>query len=195
MTVSTRRAGLIYLVAWSTVAGVGETLFGQELRSPIDALLGYVEQDVRMVVPPEMRPYKIGRLFLSVDARIPERGVIGTVGQRILERFPVMPLGGLRNSQTSPVLIVRTYQRSDAARCCDIILACLPLLDGINDPARAFLRTKLVPESLHNELSAMDTYVAVKDGDVVGLVAPAVNTPSASTFILRLNVKESAEPI
>ena len=77
----------------------------------------------------------------------------------------------LSHSQTSPVLIVRAYQQEGAARCCDTILGCLPLLDAINEPARAFLRTKLVPERLHSELSAMDTYVAVKDGDVVGLVA------------------------
>ena len=69
------------------------------------------------------------------------------------------------------MLIVRAYRQSDAARCCDIILACLPLLHGINEPARAFLRTKLVPEHLHGELSTMDTYVAVKGGEVVGLVA------------------------
>jgi hypothetical protein len=48
-----------------------------------------VEEDVRTVVPPEMRPYEIGRLFLRVDARIPERGVLGSVGQGVLERLPL----------------------------------------------------------------------------------------------------------
>src|SRR5687768_12596145 len=89
MTVSTMRAGLVFVVAWSTMAGAGETLFAQEPRSPIDALLNHVEEDVRMVVPPEMRPYKIGRLFLRVDARIPDRAVLGSVGQGVLARFPV----------------------------------------------------------------------------------------------------------
>jgi hypothetical protein len=83
------RAGLVFLVASSTVAGIGQPVSGQEPRSPIDALLEYVEQDVRAVVPRDMRPYKISRLFLSVSARIPERGVLGSVGRGIRERFPV----------------------------------------------------------------------------------------------------------
>jgi hypothetical protein len=87
MTVSKKRVGLTLLAALSIWAPSGR-LAGQEPRSPIDALLSYVEKDVRVVVPPEMRPYEIGRLFLRVDARIPER-ILGSVGQGVLERHPV----------------------------------------------------------------------------------------------------------
>jgi hypothetical protein len=68
-------------------------------------------------------------------------------------------------------LLIRRYRPSDAARCCEIILACLPQLDGIDDDARAFLRAKLVPEQLNTELSAVDCFVAVDNGEILGLAA------------------------
>jgi hypothetical protein len=48
-----------------------------------------VEEDVRTVVPPEMRPYEIGHLFLRLDARKPQHGALGSVGQGVLERVPL----------------------------------------------------------------------------------------------------------
>jgi putative acetyltransferase len=68
---------------------------------------------------------------------------------------------------------IRPYRESDAPRCCEIILACLPQLDGLNDEARTFLVQKLVPERLHSELLAADAFVFEEQGKVLGLVALA----------------------
>jgi hypothetical protein len=68
-------------------------------------------------------------------------------------------------------LNIRRYLEADAPRCCEIVLACLPQSDGLNDAARAFLHDKLVPERLHAELSAIETLVAADSTGVVGLVA------------------------
>jgi GNAT superfamily N-acetyltransferase len=66
---------------------------------------------------------------------------------------------------------VRAYRAEDAARCCDIVVACLPQLDGLNEAARLFLVDKLVPERLDAELSAIDAFVCEVGGKVVGLAA------------------------
>src|SRR5688500_3050900 len=97
MIISTKRVCLVFLLAGITLVGLGEPLLGQESgrpigkepQSPIDALLGYVETDAPMSLPPELRPYKVGRVFLSVNAQIPERSVLGSVGQGVLGRLPV----------------------------------------------------------------------------------------------------------
>jgi len=88
MALSTKRAVLVLFVAVGTLAQP-DHLLAQEPHSPIDALLTFVEEDVRTVVPPEMRPYEIGRLFLKMDARKPEHGALGSVGQAVLERVPL----------------------------------------------------------------------------------------------------------
>ena len=67
--------------------------------------------------------------------------------------------------------MVRPYREADAARCCAIIRACLPQLDGLNVAARAFLEAKLVPERLHAELASMETMVYEDRGEVLGLAA------------------------
>jgi GNAT superfamily N-acetyltransferase len=67
--------------------------------------------------------------------------------------------------------MVRPFAESDAARCCVIIRACLPQLDGLNDAARGFLEAKLVPDRLHAELSSMETVVYEEGGEVLGLAA------------------------
>jgi hypothetical protein len=60
---------------------------------------------------------------------------------------------------------IRPYRETDAPRCCEIILACLPQLDGLNDGARTFLVQKLVPERLHSELLAADALVFEEQGN------------------------------
>ena len=67
--------------------------------------------------------------------------------------------------------MIRPYQESDAARCCEIILACLPQLDGLNLEARDFLIGKLVPERLNAELISIETFVCEEQGKVIGLAA------------------------
>ena len=67
--------------------------------------------------------------------------------------------------------MVRAYREDDAPRCCTIIRACLPQLDGLNEAARALLEAKLVPDRLDAELSAMETVVFEEDGRVLGLAA------------------------
>jgi GNAT superfamily N-acetyltransferase len=66
---------------------------------------------------------------------------------------------------------IRSYQEGDAARCCEIILACLPQLDGLNNSARAFLQAKLIPERLHAELAALDCFVYEENHRIQGLAA------------------------
>jgi GNAT superfamily N-acetyltransferase len=68
---------------------------------------------------------------------------------------------------------IRPYRATDASRCCDIIRACVPQLDGLNDDARAFLMDKLIPEQLNTELSALETFVFDDEDRVVGLAALA----------------------
>jgi GNAT superfamily N-acetyltransferase len=68
-------------------------------------------------------------------------------------------------------LNIRPYHVEDAARCCEIVAACLPQLDGLNDAARHFLLQKLVPDRLNSELQDMEAFVAESNGRVVGLVA------------------------
>jgi GNAT superfamily N-acetyltransferase len=67
--------------------------------------------------------------------------------------------------------VVRPYGESDAERCCVIIRACLPQLDGLNDAARSFLEAKLIPDRLHAELASMETVIYEDGGEVVGLAA------------------------
>jgi putative acetyltransferase len=67
--------------------------------------------------------------------------------------------------------MVRPYREADAERCCAIISACLPQLDGLNDAARAFVEAKLVPQRLHPELATMETVVYEERGEVIGLAA------------------------
>ena len=88
MTMATKQAVLVLLVALGAL-GRPHHLLAQGPRSPIDALITFVEEDVRVVVPPEMRPYELGRLFLRLDARLSESGDLGTVGQGVLEGVPI----------------------------------------------------------------------------------------------------------
>ena len=69
------------------------------------------------------------------------------------------------------MLMIRAYRIEDATPCCDIILACLPQLDGLNGAARDLLLQKLVPDRLHSELASIDTFVAEEAGRVIGLAA------------------------
>jgi GNAT superfamily N-acetyltransferase len=67
--------------------------------------------------------------------------------------------------------VIRPYDPSDAARCCEIVLACLPQLDGLNPAARELLRSKLVPDRLNAELIRLYAVVHEEDGAVLGLAA------------------------
>jgi GNAT superfamily N-acetyltransferase len=78
---------------------------------------------------------------------------------------------GPRPDPVTGAPIVRAYREADAARCCAIIRACLPQLDGLNDAARALLEARLVPDRLDAELAAMDAVVCEAQGEVVGLAA------------------------
>lgn len=88
MITSAVRAGLVLLVALSASARP-DHLLGQESRSPMDALLTFVEEDVRRGVPREMRPYEVGRLFLRLDAQISDRNAIGPVEHGAARDIPV----------------------------------------------------------------------------------------------------------
>jgi hypothetical protein len=88
MIPSLMRPGLILLAAVSCATASGH-LPAPPARSPLDALLAFVQEDVRTVVPSEMRPYEIGRLFLRADSRAPERNALGSIGQDVVDRLHV----------------------------------------------------------------------------------------------------------
>jgi GNAT superfamily N-acetyltransferase len=67
--------------------------------------------------------------------------------------------------------LIRHYQSSDAARCCEIILGCLPQLDGLNAAARELLQSKLIPDRLDAELTGLHAVVYEENGEVLGLAA------------------------
>lgn len=88
MAMSGKRASLLLLAALSTSAGLVH-LVGQERRSSIGALLEFVREDVRRQVPPEMKPYDVGPIFLNVEPGASERDPLAALEQPDLERLGV----------------------------------------------------------------------------------------------------------
>lgn len=69
---------------------------------------------------------------------------------------------------------LRTYTPSDAAGCCTVIRACLPLLEGLDDAALGHVAAKLTPDTLHAELGPADALVVTDPtGRVLALGALA----------------------
>ena len=71
--------------------------------------------------------------------------------------------------------MIRRYAAPDAARCCEIINACLPHLTDMNETARDYVRAKNVPQRLHAELTGLYTVVFTKRNKVLGLGSLAEN--------------------
>lgn len=67
---------------------------------------------------------------------------------------------------------MRRYESSDARRCCDVINDAIVVMDGLNEAARAHIRTNNVPERLGPDLEQWIAMVVESDeGRVVGLGA------------------------
>ena len=69
--------------------------------------------------------------------------------------------------------MIRSYRDSDAERCCEIVIACLPLLTDMNKAARDWVRAKNVAEAVNRELSSLFTVVYTEGDLVVGFGALA----------------------
>lgn len=88
MTISIKRAA-VALVLTSGTWGLPSHVVGQAPTGPIGALLTFVREDVRRSVPPEMRPYEVGRLFVSVSSEARARDALGTLEERQAEGLGV----------------------------------------------------------------------------------------------------------
>ena len=88
MIVSTKRAGLVLLASLSTWARA-DHLLGQDRPSPLRAVVAFVREDVPKTVPPEMKPYEVGPVFLKVNPVDSERDLLGPLEPRNLERLGV----------------------------------------------------------------------------------------------------------
>jgi GNAT superfamily N-acetyltransferase len=64
---------------------------------------------------------------------------------------------------------LRAFELTDAARCCEIIHACLPTMSGLNPAARQFVAAKTIPLALAHEVQQMFTLVCEHQGVVVGM--------------------------
>src|SRR5690606_21523193 len=67
----------------------GSELYAQQARSPLDALLLFVERDAPMAVHPDTRPDRIARVFLRLGLVAREREALGSVSQEIADRLGV----------------------------------------------------------------------------------------------------------
>lgn len=68
-------------------------------------------------------------------------------------------------------MIVRKFLPEDARRCCEIINACVVVMDGLNEAARAFLLAKNTSDVLTAELTPLDAVVGVENEIVIGVGA------------------------
>ena len=68
-------------------------------------------------------------------------------------------------------LKVRSFEPEDSVDCCEILRACVPFMDGLNDAARARLLEKNTPERIADELSSYQTVVCQIDHSLVGFGA------------------------
>jgi ribosomal protein S18 acetylase RimI-like enzyme len=64
---------------------------------------------------------------------------------------------------------VRRFEVADAGACRDVINACVPLMDGLNEPARAFILGKNTPEAIAAELGAGFALVVEEAGRLEGV--------------------------
>jgi len=67
--------------------------------------------------------------------------------------------------------MLRLFRAEDAARCCDLINACLPQMDGMNEDARLLVLSKNVSQTLQTELTSCFTVVFDHQGLVTGIGA------------------------
>ena len=68
-------------------------------------------------------------------------------------------------------LHLRPFQPSDAPRCCEIVMECIPIMAGLNPAARTFLYSKNTPARLMEELNSLLAFVCFKDQAIIGLGA------------------------
>jgi GNAT superfamily N-acetyltransferase len=79
------------------------------------------------------------------------------------------------HTQRGEGLKVRSFEINDATRCCEIINSCIGSMDGLNEPARDYLRSKNSPESLAEELGRYCTVVFEENGKILSLGSLAGN--------------------
>jgi len=65
--------------------------------------------------------------------------------------------------------MIRTFSKSDAARCCEIINLNVEHMNGLNQAARSYLSRKNKPEVLAQELAQGHSIVFEEDGNILGL--------------------------
>lgn len=67
-----------------------DSLLGLRHSSPIGALITFVREDVRRQVPPEMKPYEVGLIFLKVQSGASARDPLASLDHSDLQRLDVM---------------------------------------------------------------------------------------------------------
>jgi hypothetical protein len=88
MIAAWKRAPLVLLLSVSPWAQP-DYLLGQERPSPLGAVVAFVREYVPTTVPPEMRPYEVGPVFLKVTPVGSERDALGLRERRDAERLGV----------------------------------------------------------------------------------------------------------
>ena len=92
-------------------------------------------------------------------------------------RIPLAALASLPGSSVEDdegavtTYTVRPYQEEDAPAACAVIMACIPVMAGLNALARQFLLTKNQPGTLHAELARYFSLVVVHGDTLVGIGA------------------------